>query len=453
MNKWSYLEKLIADVIYFTILVAIPSSFFGLVNELTFYKPGFFDLSLLSWLLAVGVIVWKADGLKSFTHLPGSKLILIVIGYILLVFVITLGRGVGFAEAFVVFRKMYYTPISFLGLTLYLVTISDNRIRRLFVWLVVATVAQAVLFILDTYLNLDIFAVSNYVDINIGNAWIKRHTLAFPIFGGFVFLLSVLLYLSSRRICWIVSFTGVFLAMLLVSVRSTLFVYLEYLLLGVMMFMRYFTQRALIKVFALILSITIVFVLYSTFFPSNRLFFADILDEVIVSRDASDVVNYGFRINLIQAAYDIGVKTGSLLFGNGYCRASHFGLYDLAMGMDCDVAALIYTEGIFGIFIRVLPVLALILVNLKEFLRGKDHYIRMLNIFSITFIGAEILNFAQTAILRDYSMTMFCLLAIEIHKRNYRNELKPMLQSTIQYGNGDTVTHSLWARQEGRGLS
>ena len=444
MNKWSYLEKLIADFIYFTILVAIPSSFFGLVNELAFYIPGQLDLSLFSWFLAVGVIVWKADGLKSFTHLPGSKLILIVIGYILLVFVTTLGRGVGFAEAFVVFRKMYYTPISFLGLILYLVTINDNRIRRLFVWLVIATVAQAVLFILDTYLNLNIFAVSNYVDINIGNVWIKRHTLAFPIFGGFVFVFSVLLYLSSRRICWMVSLTVIFLAMLLVSVRSTLFVYLEYILLGIMMFMRYLTHRAVIKVFALILSLTIIFVLYSTFFPSNRLFFGSIVDEVIVSTDASDVVNYSFRINLIQTAYDIGVKTNSLLFGNGYCRAGHFGLYDLAMGMDSNVAALIYTEGIFGIFIRALPVLALILVNVKEFLRGKDHYLRMLNAFSITFISAEILNFVQTAILRDYSMAMFCLLAIEIHKRNYRNERRPMFQRTIQYGNGDTAkTHGL----------
>ena len=444
MNKWSYLEKLIADFIYFTIIVAVPSSFFGLVNELEFYIPGYFDLSLFSWFLAVGVIFWKANGLKAFANLPGSKLALIVIGYISLVFVTTLGRGVGFGEAFAVFRKMYYTPISFLGLILYLVTINDNRIRRLFVWLVIATVAQAVLFILDTYLNLDIFAVSNYVDINIGNVWIKRHTLAFPIFGGFVFVLSVLLYLSSRRICWIVSLTVVFLAMLLVSVRSTFFVYLEYVLLGVMMFIRYFTQRALIKVFALILFLTVVFALYSTFFPFNRLYFGSILDEVVVSTDASEVANYSFRINLIQTAYDNGVKTDTLLFGNGYCRASHFGLYDLAMGMDSNVAALIYTEGVFGIFIRALPVLALILVNLKEFLKGKDHYIRMLNIFSITFIGAEILNFVQTAILRDYSMAMFCLLAIEIHKRNYRNEQERMFQRTIQYGNGDTAkTYSL----------
>jgi hypothetical protein len=444
MIKWSYLEELIADFIYFTILVAVPSSFFGLVNELTFYIPGYFDLSLFSWLLAVGIIFWKANGFKSFTKLPGSKLVLIVIAYILLVFVTTLGRGVGFAEAFVVFRKMYYTPVSFLGLILYLVTINDNRIRRLFVWLVVATVTQAVMFILDNYLNLDIFAVSNYVDITIGNVWIKRHTLAFPIFGGFVFLLSVLLYLSSRRISWIVSLTVIFLAMLLVSVRSTFFVYLEYLLLGIMMFMRYLTQRLLIKGFALIFSLTIIFVLYSSFFPSNRLFFVSILDEVIVSRDASDVVNYSFRINLIQTAYDVGVKTDSLLFGNGYCRAGHFGLYDLAMGADSDVAALIYTEGIFGIFIRALPLLALILVNVKEFLRGKDDYVTMLNVFSITFISAEILNVVQTAILRDYSMAMFCLLAIEIHKRNYRTERRRMFQRTMQYGNGDTAkTHSL----------
>ena len=339
---------------------------------------------------------------------------------------------------------MYYTPVSFLGLILYLVTINDNRIRRLFVWLVIATITQAVLFILDTYLNLGIFAVSNYQDIAIGNVWIKRHTLAFPIFGGFVFLLSVLQYLSSRRICWIVSLTVIFLAMLLVSVRSTFFVYLEYLLLGIMMFMRYLTHRAVIKVFGLILSLTTIFFLYSTFFPSNRLFFASILDEVIVSTDASDVVNYSFRINLVQTAYDIGVNADSLLFGNGYCRAGHFGLYDLAMGMDSNVAALIYTEGIFGIFIRALPVLALLLVNVKEFLRGKDHYVAMLNVFSIIFISAEILNFVQTAILRDYSMAMFCLVAIEIHKRNYRNDRNRMFQSTIQYRNGDTAkTHSL----------
>lgn len=218
--------------------------------------------------------------------------------------------------------------------------------------------------------------------------------------------------------------------------------------------MRYLTRRALIKVFVLVFSLAIIFVLYSTFFPSNRMFFVSTLDEVIVSRDAPAVVNYNFRINLIQTAYDIGIKADSLLFGNGYCRASHFGLYDLAMGMDCDVAALIYTEGIFGIFIRALPVLALILVNVKEFLRGKDHYVRMLNVFSITFIAAEILNFVQTAILRDYSIAMFCLLAIEIHKRNYRNERKRMFQKTIQYGNGDTAkTHSLWVGQESRGLS
>ena len=224
--------------------------------------------------------------------------------------------------------------------------------------------------------------------------------------------------------------------MLLVSVRSTLFVYLEYLLLGVMMFMRYLTQRALTKVFALIFSLTIIFVLYSSFFPSNRLFFGSILDEVIVSTDASDVVNYSFRINLIQTAYDIGVMTNSLLFGNGYCRAAHFGLYDLAMGMDSNVAALIYTEGVFGIFLRALPFLALILVNVKEFLRGKDHYVTILNVFSITFISAEILNFVQTAMLRDYSMAMFCLLAIEIHKRNYRREQERMFENTIQYGSG-----------------
>jgi hypothetical protein len=436
MIKWSYLGKLIADVIYFTIIVAVPSSFFGFVNELAFYIPGYLDLSLFSWLLAVAVIIWKVNGLRTFINLPGSKLVLIVIGYILLVFVTTLGKGVGFEEAFVVFRKTYYSPISFLGLILYLVTISDNRIRRLFVWLVIATVTQAVLFILDTYLSLGIFAVSNYQYIAIGNVWIKRHSLAFPIFGGVVFLLSVLLYLSSQRIRWIISLTVVFLAMLLVSVRSNLFVYLEYLIVGIMMFMRYLAHRALIKVLAVILSLTVIFVFYSTFFPSNRLFFGSILDEVIVSRDVSDVVNYSFRIHLIQTAYDIGVKTNSLVFGNGYCRAGYFGLYDLAMGMDSNVAALIYTEGIFGIFIRALPVLALILVNVKEFLRGKDHYVRMLNIFSITFISAEILNFVQTAILRDYSMAMFWLLAIEIHKRNYRSERKRMFESTIQYGNG-----------------
>ena len=101
------------------------------------------------------------------------------------------------------------------------------------------------------------------------------------------------------------------------------------------------------------------------------------------------------------------------MFGNGYIRESQKGEYDFVLGGDTLIAPVLFTEGLFGILIRCLPILYFLYFGFKN-LKNKNRGIAIFSILILTLIVPEFFNAVQTTLFVNYHHVLFIIYLLMI---------------------------------------
>lgn len=407
-----------SDIVFFLVIVAIPTSLFALVSEQAFYIPGVSDLSMVSWLIALPYFFLYRKNLRSVIRLPAGAFLVIVIVYIAFSFLSTIYGETPWQEAFTVFRY-YFSPIACLGLLLYVLEMDANRIDRFLKWVVVAMTIQGFFFVFRYLTGLSVFSTSVHLDENAQGATLERFFLAFPMFNQIVFLFSIINVIVRRRLIWLTPLFLSSFSVLLVSTRSVVFVYV---LMMVVVMLYVFRKRgvAFLPTFlGFSIFVAIGLLIYRLLFPAYFSFLNERFGEALSSGDVRQAGTYEYRLALILVAVSENVDNGTAFFGAGYKRLDLPAIdsdFELAMSGDTNVAPVLYTEGIVGLVIRVLPLIILLLRNVKDVFGATDERVALLSLCSLALIVPEIPNFIQTTAFRYYTGIVFFVFLFEIMK-------------------------------------
>lgn len=415
--------KTLSDIIFLIVVVGIPSSFFGFINEETFYIKGYFDLRLLAWLATLPFLFLYIRNLKYIKNIVAGKFLLLVVIFVITNFLFTLIMGISFSEAFKAFRVDYFSPISCLALLLYGYSMSLRRLHRFLKWILIVTILQGIFYIIDLTTGFSIFAVSVYRVEYWQGALIERNYLAFPMVNTMVFTLALVGLLYERKKIWIIPLAISSMCVLIGSFRHLLFECISIIFIQLIMYIFFEKKKGISRVMLMLVVFIVIVMIFQLAFSEYYGYFFDRISEIIRNGklDLKGIPNFSLRINLITETWKNGIEKGTLFFGNGYVRSRNPGEYDLVFGGDTHIAPILYTEGIFGIVIRIIPILILFFYNFRCYLRGQKSISSALNLISISWIFSQFIGFVQSPILRNYNSVFFFLMIFEFIKIKYRS--------------------------------
>jgi hypothetical protein len=411
--KLNYLTKTkVKDFIFFLIAIALPTSFFGLVNDNVFYIKGYMDLEFLSFILVLPYMFLYFKNAKKIKKLPGIKVFYLLVLYIFIRFLLTILMGQGFKETFTIFRK-FFSPIYTLAMILYLNNFNRNRIVRFFRWLTIAMIIQSIFFTIYYLTGFNVFGVEVYQKFYIGGQLVQRYFKALPKFSYLIYPILFIEYLFTKKTKFLFGFIIVSLPLFLVATRSVVITYLFSIVLIFFLYsglnpLRIFKNSFLISIASIL---TVIVLLY--FYRNQLNFLLSRLTEIRLE-GLENVGNYAFRLSFIGQSYnEIKSSIFSLLFGNGYERVAAVGNYDYVLGGDTHIPGIIYCEGLFGFLIRFIPFIILMIYAIKKI----DN--RLVAIVIITFVLRGIINIVQTPMIRYYDYLFpYVILLINYSKFN-----------------------------------
>lgn len=402
------------DFLFFFVFVIIPSSFFALVDQRFFYIKGFLDLELITWLLCLFYFI-KIKNISKICLYPGIKALFLVAILVTIFYLYTSLFKTSFYEAFKIFRKGYFTIFSAIGLLLFIINLPSYRLIRIIKWITIAMTIQGVFFIIDNVFDISIFATKVYQELDYKGQIVKRHFNAFPIYNNIVYTIALVNVLSNKKKIWFIPLIISIICMLLISTRSAL---IRYIVIFILIFFFFsFSKRGknIKNTFQLLIIFFITGFIYINFFSAYFNFFNERISEIEHEESIVEVGNFGFRLQLIEEAIE-STKDNFLFLGNGYVRQAKEGKYDIALGGDTHLAAVIYTEGFLGLVFRLIPILILLIINIKE-LAKKNYPAKNYNILIIAIITGELVNIIQTTIFKNYDSIFIFLLIFEYLKR------------------------------------
>ena len=414
-------NKLIPDLIFFLVLVALPSSFFALIPDSVF-----FDLRLVFFLVSSLYIIFYFKNIKKITRLPGGKALILLnifllwqIGYSLFV------KSIPFIEVATIFRTNFFYPLSAFGFLLYVTDMGNDRIYRFMNWVLFISFIQGILYIISNVLGFNIFAFG-VQEYDYEGANILQNMSAIPHYNGvlFTFAFAAALFYKKFNKHWL---WFVPLGVTIISiVRSQMVVYLLIIILILGLAKISKTRFSFSKIFKIAFLIIFFIGLLLFVFPShvggviNRFGFDN--KEKITRSKYLEEGTYYLRLELIRDAYNRTKENNNLLLGNGYIRESEKGDPDFVIGGDTLIAPVIYTEGFVGIVFRILPIFLLMLYYFK-LLFSKNKKFKVFATVSIALVLPEIVNAVQTKFFVHYTREVFILfvLAFVIHNFNKIN--------------------------------
>jgi hypothetical protein len=420
-------DNLFSDLLFFIFAVALPSSFFALVNPNIFYKEGHYDLDLFVFIFSCFYLLYYFPNIKKIPFL--KSLLLLCAFTIFQLFYSYLFRNIPLREILTIFRKNFCWPITTLGLLSYCATMNIYRLERFFRWVLLAAFYQSLLYIISNLIGIDIFARVKEPEIY-SNILLLQNTIAVPQFLFVPFLFGFFTSLVDKKFkadfIWIsaliVSLITIFRGMLITYLFSACFILFLYLKADFIQF-----KSKIPKLIKLLSFLIIIFLLTSIIFPYhiNALFekFGLNNDSAL---NADQLYNFNFRIKLIKNSYE-SIKD-KILLGHGYIRETFPGYYDLVLGQDTLVAPVLYTEGVMGISFRIFPLLILLVYSCLQIKKKRDEYFLYYAIIIVIIISELFVNIIQTTIFTYYNRFYFIMiLLIMIIKNNKKANVRSYL--------------------------
>jgi hypothetical protein len=428
--KYRYFELnwiIASDFLFFLLTAGLPSYFFGLINQNTFYIKGVLDTNLLQFFLSIPLLFISFSQIRVLKKLSLLNYLKIIIFYILFEFTLSLFiHNIAINESFTILRT-FFSPISLFAMLLYVSSMDVDRIHRFIYWILYATLIQGVFFIIFYATGFSVFGVTDTMaegSITIGATRIVRYFMAYPMFNSVLFLVSIINFFSTKKTFWLLCLGVSILSMLFISTRSELFTFIIMASIVIFLQFKIKSPNRIIKNLCIVGSLFVFMIFYIFAFENYFTYFSSRISEVQDFTKVDESINYSFRQDLIDQAYSSIEANNFLFLGLGYQRASQSGDYDLVLGVDTNIAPILFTEGFLGLVLRIIPFLALLLNNIRELFFDKGRPMYVLNIFTISIIVSEFINFMQTTIFRSFSGIVFILFLFEIVKFKYYQSFK-----------------------------
>lgn len=417
--------KLLPDLLFFLIVFALPSSFMNLVS-----KEYFYDIRLLFLLSGIGCCVLYCKNIKKICYIPAGKSLVIVVVFICFkLFHSLFYQNVQFVEIVTVFRSNFSYPLITLGFLLYTTGLSVYRIVRLISFLFIGTLFQGTLYLISNLSNIDFFANMSGQSEQYQGVVLLQNMGSIPAYNQILFASSLLVAFTSidfrKHYLWFVP-----LAVTVVSiVRNQIVVSF-----CIVMFLYIFGQISSLKInigkmirALLIISVSMVIIVVAFPLHVNRTIdkFGIDIPQMRIVPDYLQEGTYKFRLTLIEEAYERTMKSNNLLFGNGYVREAEKGEYDFVFGTDTFIPSVLYTEGIIGLLLRIIPYVVLLIFSVKN-MRSMSNLIASLAVLILSILSAESINVVQTRLFTMYNEFLFViyLLILYVCKTNEATKIK-----------------------------
>jgi len=178
----------------------------------------------------------------------------------------------------------------------------------------------------------------------------------------------------------------------------------------------FFLKRSFVNTIIKILLLAFGFAIFLIFFNTKNLFENSInkVERITTGLKYNDLDTYGFRLSLIDLAIEKDEKDGSLFWGRGYVRSSEVGDYDIAMGGDSPMASIIITEGLLGLFLRLL-FLFYINKDKKVFNKTPDIENKLIVLFITFFTVFTFINIVQSSLIKDFLGTPLIMVLLVMY--------------------------------------
>jgi len=272
---------------------------------------------------------------------------------------------------------------------------------------------QGVFFILYHLTGFNIFSVEIYLEEYFGGGLVYRYYKAMPLFNYINYSLSLALLLSSKKGIWIFPLSIGVICEILTATRSAFIVLVLTILIIFILFTRFKITRFIQYTLLFIALIVLLFAWISHFLPHQLNYLQYRLSEIQSSGSVAKVGNFAFRLSLIGQSFQ-DVSGGDLLIGKGYKRVAKVGDYDYVLGGDTHIPGIIYTEGVLGFTLRLIPFLLLLVTSWRSYLKTK----MPVDIIIITLIISALFNIIQTPLFRDYTFMYPILILLYLLENN-----------------------------------
>lgn len=425
LYKIAFQRKLKEDILFFVLVVALPSSFFNFVD-----KTIFIDLRLLFLLVGLLYLIFNVKYLKKISKIKGGYLLILVVAFILFRFIYSiLIQNIPWIEVLTIFRTNFFFPIVSLGFLCYAAKMDNNRLYRFFYWLLLVTFFQGVLYIIANLSGYNFYANTSREFQEFQGTTILQNLQSLPDYNIILYAFALLAVFTvpqfKKHWLWIIPFIVTVLSI----VRSQMIVHVL-ILLALYSFGMFSNLKIGVSRIAKAFFVLSIFSLIAlSVFPAhigrviNKFGFDK--KEVISASTYTEDSTFKLRLNLIEEAYNRTELNNNLLLGNGYMRESTKGEYDFVAGGDTLIAPIIFTEGLMGLFLRCLPEFYFLFFGFKN-LRNKNQQIVLFALLIIALITPEILNTVQTKIFVYYHhvfLIIYLLMMILYNNKQIRKNI------------------------------
>lgn len=418
LRSQNFRFKLFSDFAYFILLVALPTSFFAFLP-----KSIFLDLRLLYMLAGIIYGIFFLPYIKKITRIPGGKLLLLVAAYIVFrIFYSLFVDEISLKEVITIFRTNFHYPITALGFLLYAASMDNQRIGRFLHWLFIASLFFSVLYIISNLTGVNFYAVVSKEESQ-EYLTLRQNLAAIPDYLNVLFIVGLLAAFLFRnrkyQFWWIIPLVLTVLSI----VRNQIIVFTIMMFLFVILGNIYFKAikfNRIVKVGFLLLFISLgLSIVFSAHIGRLTNKFLNHQNEEIQLSKYAQSGTFALRLELIKEAYERTKNNNNLILGNGYMREASQGSYDFVVGSDTLIAPVLYTEGLLGLAIRLIPIFFFLRFGFKE-LRNTRSPIRLIGLILVVLILPSFVNAVQTKIFVKYTETVLVFYILALYSYNLK---------------------------------
>jgi len=414
--------KFIQDLIFIFLFTGIPTSFYAFFDNSLLDKLNFVDLNVIFLIVGLSYLAFNLKHLPKLLRLPGGKALFALTIYLCFQIIYSIfARDINIVEVLTIFRKNFFWPIATLGFLLYIISIEIYRLERVFRIIFGMTIVLGVLFLISNIFNIDFYVVQRTKENLVSNSIVYTQNLkASPRYLGIVFLFGFITTLTTKKYNkhwqWLI---GLFVTIILI-LRAKLVVFALYISVSFTLVLIFIKKISIKNNLKILLVLLLLFILFIIIFPTRINFLVEkfessLQDQFYYSSAIENLFStgsFGHRINLIVDAFTR--SKSSLLLGNGYIRESTAGNYDFVLGLDTGIAPVIFCEGIIGMIMRWLPIIAILIASIFKLLQKSEKKYALFYIAIIALIVPQFINIIQTKIFVRYNDTIFLIMMLQI---------------------------------------
>jgi len=417
------------DLIFFILVIALPSSFFALIPQTWFYKPGLYDLNLIYLIIGIIYFIFNIGHIPKIIKIPSGKAFILLCLFLIFQIVYSyLVKDISLKEIITVFRKNFAWPIGTLGFLLYVASMDSYRIERFMRWLLMITFIMCIMYIFSNITGINIWGAETKKPQVFNNEILLQNIYAIPRYIVFLFIFAFIESLVDKSFkkyyMWIVPL----IVTIISFVRNQIIMYFVYMITSYIIIiispLKIQLRKIIKQIFLLLIGILILILIFPT--HVERLlykfgFYNVYTHQIIFFQSKINEGTFNFRILLIKKAYEN--TKDNLLLGNGYKRVARPGQYDYVLGTDTFIPPVLYTEGLIGFFFRWLPLLILTFIAVKRIFFQKTKT-KLFWLVMLVLIPTQFINIIQTDIFIRYNIWyfIFAILALLEYKLKKEKE-------------------------------